>query len=160
MKYEGARLRIRNGDVIAWRGQSCIGRLIRLVTGEPYSHVALALWVHGRLMAVEAVEGRGVVMRPISQRLPVYWVSSDEIAQPNWRQVLGRLGQDYSYGDAIRAGLGLRPIHVGWQCAEFVVEAFANRGIHGSKLPGAPTPGSVVKWLQGLGARVEMLEAS
>lgn len=156
MRYANARARIGDGDVLAWRGRSLIGRLIRAWTGETYSHVALAIWMDGRLMAIEAAEGRGVVIRPLSKRLPAFWL---HIPNGNGRVVLSRalrrLGETYSYLDALRAGLGFAPRSGGWQCAEFVMAAIE---------PGAPafarTPGAVVNYLLTCGARLERLEAA
>lgn len=151
--YGRARALVLDGDVLAWRGRSLIGRIVRHTTGESHSHVGLAMWLHGRLMAVEAVEGRGVVIQPVSRRLPVDWARPPAPIKADMSLALTRVGQSYSWLDAVRAGLGLRPKHAGWQCAEFVMAALKPGRAHAGA-----TPGSVVDWILASGGWLKRLE--
>jgi len=118
--YPQARAGIRSGDLLAWRGTGLIGRLVRHWTGESWSHVGIAWVIGGRVLVLEAREGRGVVASPLSRRLNCYHlptgVAWDEAMQS---RALDSLGGRYNLIDAIRAGVGLRPDGAGWQCAEY-----------------------------------------
>lgn len=112
--YNDARERIRDCDVLMYRGRSLESRIIRLVTGAPYSHAGLAVWWKGRLMVLEAV-GRGVIVSPLSQNVRHYdgrvdWFTSKEEIPPEDRTAMvemaqEELGKDYGTWGAIRAGL-------------------------------------------------------
>ncbi len=120
MNYAAARPVIKSGDLLAWRGQSLIGRLIRHVTGGSYSHVGIAWHFRGRLFVLEAVEGRGVQIRAASSLPSFDWIKCGLI----WHDVaeaeaLSLLGKPYSYMDAIRAALGLRFQSRGYICSEY-----------------------------------------
>jgi len=55
--------RAKTGDVLLVKSDSTIGKLIRCLTGESYSHVAVLVWVPGQygfeLLVYEFVEGVG-----------------------------------------------------------------------------------------------------
>ena len=120
MIYQDARVDIQSGDLLAWSGRSTIGRFIRSWTGSTASHVGVAWVVAGRVLVLEAREGRGVTVRPLSRALPAIWVQRDA-PWPEALETLAleRLGEPYSYWGALRAGLGLRLCSRGWQCAEY-----------------------------------------
>jgi hypothetical protein len=77
MKYAEARSLIRDGDVLAFRGTRLFSKIIKLWTRSRVSHVGVACWMHGRLTVVEALEGVGVRVFPLSryieQRCRVDW---------------------------------------------------------------------------------------
>ena len=73
MIYQDARVDIQSGDLLAWSGRSAIGRFIRSWTGGTASHVGVAWVVAGRVLVLEAREGRGVTVRPLSRALPAIW---------------------------------------------------------------------------------------
>lgn len=108
--YPMARAVIRSGDLLAWRGSGLVGRMIRHWTGESWSHVGIAWVIGGRVLVLEAREGRGVVASPLSRRLGCYSLPTGAAwDEPMQARALERLGEPYSYLDALRAGLGLRP---------------------------------------------------
>jgi hypothetical protein len=63
MNLSELKKRASNGDVLLVKSDSAIGKLIRVFTGESYSHVAVLIWVPGArgndLMIYEFVEGVG-----------------------------------------------------------------------------------------------------
>lgn len=63
--YGGIRGKIRDGDILLFRGKSWISRIICRVTGSPYSHAAIVAWWDDRLMVLEAV-GKGIVVSRMS----------------------------------------------------------------------------------------------
>lgn len=143
--YPQARAGIRSGDLLAWRGTGLIGRLVRHWTGESWSHVGIAWVISGRVLVLEARDGRGVVAVPLSERLDCYHLPTgavwDEAMQA---RALDHLGGRYSVTDAIRAGLGLRPRESGWQCAEYAAHVLGLSG----RVKGF-TPGLVVEAVVG-----------
>lgn len=118
--YQQHRQQIKSGDLLAWSTSSAIGRLIRMWTGQTYSHVGIAWVVGERVFVIEAMDGIGVRIMPLSDRLPFYHISTI-IGWTNERETLAlsKVGERYSYLDAIRAGLGIKTTAKGWQCAEF-----------------------------------------
>ena len=112
--YADVRSRIKDCDILLYRGRSWESRLIRLVTGAPYSHAGLALWWRDRLMVLEAVS-RGVVVTPLSRNVRRYdgrveWFSCSEPLSDATRAHMAEyaqkeLGKDYSTWDTILLGL-------------------------------------------------------
>lgn len=122
MNYSEAKKVIKSGDLIAWRGRTFIGRLIRYVTGSDYSHVGIAWWLEDRLMVIEAVEFKGVLIRPLSTRgtFDVVFVSLPNIETfKPFEWLLEQIGRGYSFMDCLRVAMGIKPKKCnGLQCAE------------------------------------------
>lgn len=101
LMYERVRERIQDGDFLLFRGDRCFSRVIQVWTRSVYSHVGVALWLEAggvrRLCCIEALEGRGVQILPMSRVLArdgaVDWFSV--VAAPEGR-VLDR-GKLVSY---------------------------------------------------------------
>jgi hypothetical protein len=112
--YEQSRSRIKNGDVLMYRGRSLVSRIIRWATGSRYSHAGLAAWWNDRLMVMEAV-GRGVVVTPISKNVRSYrgsvewFTSTEEIPDDQRLQMIEfaqrELGKEYDLRRALFLGL-------------------------------------------------------
>ncbi len=107
MHYLDVRDQIENGDVLLFRGSLLHSRIIQRWTKSVYSHVGLALWIRTdgvkRLMVIEAMEGRGVQLYPLSEYLQkgdhVDWfaITEDSIQRDKvvaW--AMARLGRDYA----------------------------------------------------------------
>lgn len=73
MRYEEARHAIETGDLLFFRGRLLHSRLIQFWTRSVYSHVGVAVWLESgpirRLFVVEALEGKGVRIYPLSRYL-------------------------------------------------------------------------------------------
>lgn len=116
LDYDLARLRIRDGDVLLYRGRSLQSRIIQWVTGSPYSHAGLAVWWNARLMVLEAV-GKGVIVTTLSSNVRHYrgdveWYTSKEDLPDADRHKLvsiaqRELGKEYALWKAIVLGLRL-----------------------------------------------------
>jgi hypothetical protein len=60
VRYEDARSKIRDGDILLFRrGRSLASRLIGAAGRSEYCHAAMAAWWNGRLMCLETVQGHG-----------------------------------------------------------------------------------------------------
>ena len=82
MKYAEVRLLVRDGDVLAFRGTRLFSKIIKLWTRSRVSHVGVACWMHGRLTVVEALEGVGVRVFPLSRYIEQgCWVAWYEMLQ-------------------------------------------------------------------------------
>jgi hypothetical protein len=80
MNYLRVRNKIKDCDILLYRGKSFLSKIIRLLTKSEYSHAGIAVWWNDRLMVLEAVE-KGVVLTPMSKNLKyykgtVYWFTS------------------------------------------------------------------------------------
>ena len=69
--YSEARPAIMDGDVLAFRLDRCspVSQLISLVTRSRVTHVGFAVWYRNRLCVLEALEGKGVRLHPLSMLL-------------------------------------------------------------------------------------------
>ena len=131
MLYSQARPKIKSGDVLAWRGAGIISRVIRRVTMSSHSHVGIAWVANGRVFILEAVEGYGIGLRPLSQACPFYWVP---IRPHMWNNdaaefAFSKLQEGYSYTDALLAGFGFRMNSDQWICSEYAREILRLMGL-------------------------------
>jgi len=121
--YTALRQDIRSGDLIAFRGNGPVSRLIRHVTGGRHTHVGVAFWWHDGLFLFEAREGVGVQIRPCSNLLPFDWIETGlEWTEQAEQFAFAQRGKPYSYLDAIRAGLGFKLGGGGYICSEYAAE--------------------------------------
>ncbi len=114
--YEQTRMRIRDGDVLLYRGRSVPSRIIQWVTGSPYSHAGLAVWWNQRLMVLEAVS-KGVIVTPLSSNIRHYFgdvewfTSTAELSVGERRRLVEvaqkELGKEYASWKAVLLGIRL-----------------------------------------------------
>jgi len=69
--YLQHRHEMRDGDVLMFKGQSWLSKIIKWRTQSAYSHAGIVVWWNDRLMVLEAI-GQGVLARPISYNLHHY----------------------------------------------------------------------------------------
>jgi Permuted papain-like amidase enzyme, YaeF/YiiX, C92 family len=147
LHYGGIRGKIRDGDILLFRGKSWISRLICRVTGSPYSHAAIVAWWSDRLMVLEAV-GKGIVVSRMSVVVNQYsgkvelWTTDDKLARTEVIRAAQRLlGKRYSLSKLVRNLARLvfgRPRHddadpdappADFVCSEFVSRVWRAGGI-------------------------------
>lgn len=106
------------GDLVLFRGHGFFAWLIRAWTRSSWAHCGV-LWVcEGVPLVIEARAKGGVSVHALRNRLedhPDIYATGRAL---NLNLALRHLGGDYSIKDAIRAGLGKRGDHAGWECAE------------------------------------------
>jgi hypothetical protein len=68
LRYEEVRLKIKNGDVIMYKGKNILPKLIHWLTKSSYSHAGITVWWNERLMVMEAVM-KGVRVVPLSRNI-------------------------------------------------------------------------------------------
>jgi hypothetical protein len=105
-KYNAYRDSIRTGDAVFWSGKGNTSSLIKRVTGSPYSHISMAIWLRltaldePRLFTIESTTlntlpdatdntiRRGVQLHPLAQRIEGYngevWWSPLLICLTEW----------------------------------------------------------------------------
>jgi hypothetical protein len=147
LHYGGIRGKIRDGDILLFRGKSWISRLICRVTGSPYSHSAIVAWWSDRLMVLEAV-GKGIVVSRMSVVVNQYsgkvelWTTDESLARTEVIRAAQRLlGKRYSLSKLVRNLARLvrgRPRHeeadpeappADFVCSEFVSRVWRAGGI-------------------------------
>lgn len=69
--YQQHRHDMQDGDVLIFKGQSWLSKIIKWRTRSDYSHAGVVVWWNDRLMVLEAI-GQGVLARPISYNLDHY----------------------------------------------------------------------------------------
>lgn len=72
VRYQDIRKQIVNGDLLFCSGNGPMSELIKKITNSVYSHVAIVMWMHDRLMVLESVETIGVRMVPLSSYIINY----------------------------------------------------------------------------------------
>ena len=147
LHYGGIRGKIRDGDILLFRGKSWISRVICRVTGSPYSHAAIVAWWSDRLMVLEAV-GKGIVVSRMSVVVNQYsgkvelWTTDENLERTDVIRAAQRLlGKRYSLSKLVRnlARLVLgRPRHedadpdappADFVCSEFVSRVWRAGGV-------------------------------
>lgn len=135
-----------------FRGRRLFSRVIQLRTGSPFSHVGIAHWIKSdgvqRLAVVEALEGVGVRLHPLSEYLARgilidWWAITDESihrekvvswAMQRWGKRYAspwQLARSFGFlGKLLANWLGL-PTKVDadrWFCSFFATSALRNGG--------------------------------
>jgi len=132
MKFEQAKNEIETGDLLAWSSSTFVGMIVRGWTKSIYSHIGVAWVANGRLFVLEAINGDGVRLRPIQPTESFYFVKSgvkwSQEAEDFAMDAVG-MDVDYSYLDAILAGINLKLKGRGFQCAEFVAKIYRRCGL-------------------------------
>jgi len=112
-----AKGKIRDGDLLLFRGTGLLARLIRVAGRTRYSHAAKAVWWHGILFCCEVRElkgGRAVTLasqvRKYSGAIDVFAVNPQERwdsydRQGAIRKMLALTGCDYGYLAVLKAAL-------------------------------------------------------
>lgn len=113
LSYDDSREKILDGDILMYRGRSLQSRIIRWITGSPYSHAGLAAWWNDRLMVLEAVN-RGVLVSPLSLNVRHYagsveWFTVDGISHDDRARLVAfaqrELGKEYATWRALVLGV-------------------------------------------------------
>lgn len=163
MKYLEARPKIRSGDLLAWSHRAWGSwydlkvQAVRFFTQSEYCHVGIAWRVAGRLFALEAVQPR-VRIFPLAKLTPFYWLPMGIHWSPIIEEfALQPVGEPYSENQAVLAFLGKLAIGEDhqWQCAEYAVEVLKACGLD---VKCTATPTEVVRAVQKLGSRLELVE--
>tara|TARA_R100000656_G_scaffold66206_1_gene50268 strand:- start:116 stop:658 length:543 start_codon:yes stop_codon:yes gene_type:complete len=168
MKYQNVRYKIRNGDVLAFRGKRWYSWLIKFRTLSRVSHVGVAIWFGDRLCCLEALEGSGVRLYPVSKYMECGdWVDWYELydesisrkqltdyALKSWGKRYASLWQFIrSWGIVCRRWFdkNLAPPDTNkdrFFCSEFVMSALREGGYSGEgfeRPPARTSPGDVVE---------------
>lgn len=69
--YGKVRSKIKNGDILLYKGKGFVSNFIKLCTRSQYSHAGIAAVWNNRLMVLEAVS-KGVVATPLSENISKY----------------------------------------------------------------------------------------
>jgi hypothetical protein len=159
MKYNDARNKIKSGDLFLYQGQTFMGKTVRVFTGSSYSHVGIALWVKDRLMVLEALPPK-VRLIPVSESKPEFWISVG--ITPTEHAIttaVDTIGLPYSYPDAVRGWLGVKPLNdLSWQCVELAQDFYKKCGLNISLVK--CTPQAIVNWmLYNKHADIQLLES-
>jgi len=173
MRYQKVREKIRDGDVLAFRGTRWWSWLIRFFTQSRISHVGFAIWIHDRLCVMEALEGRGIRIFPVSKCLEDgEWIDWYELHKPEDNKIdrdtlvataLSHWGKQYApwwqfvrtWGRWTRRYLDKKgvPLDVDpdrFFCSEFVLTCLRMSGYLGDGFaanlsPAAASPGDIIE---------------
>ena len=160
MKYSDARVHIKSGDVLAWRGSTWVSDFIRRVTGGDYSHVAIAWWYQGHLYVIQSQGAKQTGIFRLSKKVReahIDWIATGVVWTPKLEAyALDLLDKDYSYMSAIAVGLDRMPPPGGQVCSLLCADVLDHAGLH---LPRkGMTPEALVSDLLALGCeRVNLI---
>lgn len=148
MTYQDARPNIKTGDILLVQGSAFFSKIIRTLTGESFSHVALLHWRDDGLWVAEFVEGTGYQLMPASQWMAgrvkdtVFWGVAPKVVQADPADILKLI--DSYRADKSKQGYGyLSLFTVLWAqitgkdykpaqkvCSTFVQAAWESTGYH------------------------------
>jgi hypothetical protein len=143
------RSQLRTGDVLLFRGDVAFSRLIESVAGGRYSHSAMVLRWHGRVMIAQA-EWPRLEAVPMSVAVESYsglvdWYRVDESFTEHldrrrlMEEAMDLLGQKFAVRELLRVGLYNffhRPVprkeraDGGYVCSEYVAHCFREAGLN------------------------------
>lgn len=135
-RYSEIRGQLSTGDVVLFHRQEglrgWLGWVISKVTGSPFTHCGIALWLWGRVMLVEAREGIGVTMRPLSdvqQDFKVFQTSirvkdEDGIVE----LVSAAMGKKYDWLGALLSPFKILLKNERYFCSQFVGDVLYHDG--------------------------------
>jgi hypothetical protein len=123
--YEEVRSNLRTGDILFCGGNYLFSRLIRWRSCSEFSHAAILVWVHDRLLVLECHEWDGVRLVPLSSYTKNYRNKgkpydgslvvrrSKKIEAANLNNALcwalSKLTEQYDWDAVLKLGLGLMP---------------------------------------------------
>lgn len=110
---------MQTGNLVLFRGRGPLAWLIRTWTRSAWDHCGVIWMVEGEAMVLEARYRQGVSCHALRNRMEDVPTVYPTGRAANVPIALRHLGDRYSVKDAIRAGLGKRGDHAGWECAEF-----------------------------------------
>lgn len=144
MRYQAIRPLIKSGDIIAFaHGHKPVGKVVQLVTGSPYTHVAISWVVADRVYVFEAVQPL-VRIFPLSKLTPFYWCGLNGDLNENALEFLNSVvGDRYSLADCYRSVTGETTTDNRWQCAELCREGQRRNG---NTVNCKATPKEIVQW--------------
>lgn len=146
--YGDFRDDIKSGDLLAWSYEKFKGMndiipfTVRLFTQSEFYHVGIAWVVGGRVFVIDAMPPK-VRIYPLSKKVPFYHMPMNmEWQDKNEEFLLTKVGEDYSYFQAMRAIFGAPSEDNMWQCAELANRFYRYSGI---ELGDGYTPSDVVR---------------
>jgi len=145
MRYSQMRQVAHTGDVLLVEGQGWVSRLIRMLTGQNISHVAVLVWIGNALWVAEMKEFFGYRLRPASlwveDTLPgavVYYGEAPVVVQMAGGDmdahdvIFFYRNRRYSYRSLVRvwwAQVRRKKIESGLVCSTFVQKVWEASGM-------------------------------
>lgn len=156
MDYANLRARAATGDLILLEARHLVGILVRVLTGQQISHVALLVWIDEGLWIAE-MRNAGFSLAPASQRLPemacegpLYWgrapAAVQMVTSAVARTILGFRGARYSWWSLVAvwvAQLLRRHMPSRLVCSTLVERAWASAGMTFRQ---TPDPGDFMRY--------------
>lgn len=157
--YASIRPRIKTGDVFLVEGKGLVGKMIRVLTAQQYSHVAMCAWIDAGLWVAEMREGVGFQMQPASQwmaqnKYQCYWGEAPESVHAVPDVIIDFVMKSraenlsYSYVTLLLVWLSQilgRPLPVGNVCSTWVAAAWKMAGVAMGKSPDPGDFGPMLK---------------
>ena len=113
--YEDVRSKLKNGDILLYKANRLVDKLIRYATKSEYSHSGIIVWWNERLMVMDARSKTGVVIMPLSRNIArwngdVEWYTSKKNLSKKDRERMivfaqRELGKKYSAWQAFKVYL-------------------------------------------------------
>lgn len=156
MDYDALRRQAKTGDLLLLEGRDLVGTLVRVLTGQQISHVAMLIWLRDGLWVAE-MRNAGYALTPASQRVPelaadgqVYWGMAPgairALEAVVARKILSFRGARYSWWSLITvwaAQLIRRRMPGRLVCSTLVERAWASAGMAFLQ---TPDPGDFMRY--------------
>jgi hypothetical protein len=102
--YSEIRKEMKDGDILLFRGNGVLGKLIKWRRKSAYSHAGIVSWWKKRLVVIEAV-GKGIIVSPLSKEVKKYdggidyFRPTDDISKEKRKEMIHiaqlQLGKEY-----------------------------------------------------------------
>lgn len=120
--YSYLRSIAKDGGVLLFRGRGLFSKAIQAAGRAPYSHAALLVWWHFRLLVIESREGKGVRVVPLSSVLAEgadveLWEAREHVTPDRDAiivEALGWLSSRYGWRTIARLIIGKVLLPVAW----------------------------------------------
>ncbi len=106
LEYDDFRDQIKDGDILLYKGQGFVSRVIQFFTRSEYSHAGIVVRWNKRLMVMEAIR-KGVIVNPFRRSVNRYkgtvewWSSKQEINDATRERMIRfaqrQLGKDFGF---------------------------------------------------------------
>jgi hypothetical protein len=138
-----AEAEAQTGDLAFFDGSTLIDDIIKWDTSSPWCHVGIIIEFGGRKWLDESLPSKGPHLVLLAERTPQMIVNRhSSLSEDALNYAFSKFDLDYSYENAILAGLGMKTVNGGMMCSEYVGDVLERDGVRGIPSKGL-TPGAL-----------------
>jgi hypothetical protein len=122
----------QTGDLAFFHGNTPTDLIIQWDTHSRWNHVGMIIEFGGRKWLAESLPSKGPHLVLLIERTPQMIVNRHaSLSEAGLNYAFSKFNLDYSYLNAIRAGLGLKTVGGGMICSEYAGDILIHDGVTG-----------------------------